>query len=127
MLCYKDRTYCKYYTECAVPCSRALTPEVLKAADEWWGSPDGAPICEFAEEPDCMTKYVTIWERLDEKSGEYKHNHIEDGWSIYDNPESKSKEQKMFWKKATWKRTYGFINGNKIIREASIDEIEKGN
>ena len=58
MMCYKDRTFCKFYTTCkeGKKCGRALTPEVIKAADEWWGSPGGAPICEFVNEPECYEK-----------------------------------------------------------------------
>lgn len=58
MMCYRDRTYCSFYKECAEgsKCGRALTPEVVKAADEWWGKPNCAPICEFVDEPECMVK-----------------------------------------------------------------------
>lgn len=42
MLCYRDRTYCAS-PNCVDACGRKLTPEIQKAAEAWWGSPD-API-----------------------------------------------------------------------------------
>lgn len=54
MLCYQDRTFCPYYSDCkhGYKCQSALTPEVRKAAIEWWGS-DDAPIAEWTERPRC--------------------------------------------------------------------------
>ena len=58
-LCYKDKSFCPFYTDCAWaqpgspdPCDRALTPEVREAARKWWGE-DGAPIAEWSEKPNC--------------------------------------------------------------------------
>ena len=49
MICYKDMTFCSYYKECErKDCVRALTPEVVQAAEKF-----GLPICQFAEKPDC--------------------------------------------------------------------------
>ena len=52
MLSYRDATFCSFYEKCefhnAEYCSRALTEEVQKAADEF-----GLPICQWAEPPDC--------------------------------------------------------------------------
>ena len=55
MICYKDMTFCSFYKECSKgkDCSRALTEEVIKDAQEWWGNPE-APICQFMEKPDCF-------------------------------------------------------------------------
>jgi hypothetical protein len=38
MICYKDRTFCTFYTECRTGeyCTSALTEEVKKNAAEWW-------------------------------------------------------------------------------------------
>ena len=54
MICYKDRTFCPFYKDCAKQneCGIALTPKVLEAANKWWGKPD-APIAMFASKPDC--------------------------------------------------------------------------
>lgn len=53
MLCYRDMTFCKEST-CKLfgDCPRSLTPEVLAAADRWWGKP-GAPISTYTETPPC--------------------------------------------------------------------------
>lgn len=55
MICYKDRTFCEYHTECkkGETCSRSLTDKVLEDASEWWGDED-PPICIYTEEPDCF-------------------------------------------------------------------------
>lgn len=51
MLCYLDRTFCKYWTECHVGegCKRALTPEVLKGATNL-----NLPVSGFADIPPCF-------------------------------------------------------------------------
>lgn len=56
MLCYKDMTFCKFHKECAKgkECDRALTDEVIKDAEQWWGK-KGAPVCIFMEKPECFT------------------------------------------------------------------------
>lgn len=56
MICYKDRTWCDFHVECTKgsTCDRALTQEVRKAADEWWGKGSGgAPIALFVAPPNC--------------------------------------------------------------------------
>ena len=52
MICYKDMTFCGYYTGCAVKdCPRAYTAEVtLKSIYS------GLPVCCFVEKPDCFVK-----------------------------------------------------------------------
>ena len=56
MLCYMDMTFCTYYKNCAHhlggACHRGLTPEVMRAAERWWKSPE-APICQYAQKPNC--------------------------------------------------------------------------
>jgi len=115
MMCYRDQTFCSFYVNCehGKTCGRALTPEVEKAAEIWWGG-EGAPICEFVDRPDCVKLRVTVWERLDEKTGRYKHNHIEDGWSENAAPTPVSDEQKKSWKNADWRRIHAFLEHNVI-------------
>lgn len=50
MICYQDRTFCPFYRSCksGEKCSRALTPEVEKAASDF-----GLPISVFSEKPEC--------------------------------------------------------------------------
>ncbi len=49
MMCFRDRTYCKFYKECAEPCGRALTPEIIGKAKEC-----GLLICQFSGRPGCF-------------------------------------------------------------------------
>jgi hypothetical protein len=55
MICYKDITFCTFYEDCkdAKECHRALTPEVIKQANEWMKNP---PIATFMEKPECHNK-----------------------------------------------------------------------
>ena len=55
MMCYKDSTFCEYYKRCwdGGNCGRALTPQVIKNAEEWWGD-DNPPVSVFTEKPDCF-------------------------------------------------------------------------
>ena len=55
MLCYKDRTYCRFYKVCrdGKDCSQALKPEIEKAA-----SMTHYRICQFATKPDCFVPIV---------------------------------------------------------------------
>ena len=51
---YGDMTFCAFYKDCVnKECNRRLTPKVLKAAGEWWGDKEGAPICQFVDKPEC--------------------------------------------------------------------------
>jgi hypothetical protein len=54
MLCYRDMTFCQFYKDCEEGdgCGRALTLEVMQAAERWWCSPD-APIAQYAQKPKC--------------------------------------------------------------------------
>lgn len=52
MICYKDMTFCSYYTKCLTgsSCARQLTPEVqTKAADI------GLPVAQFVGKPGCFS------------------------------------------------------------------------
>jgi len=52
---YMDKTFCAFYTECwhcvddPEGCSRALTPQIILAADKC-----GLPICQFTSKPGCF-------------------------------------------------------------------------
>lgn len=47
MVCYKDMTFCPHHESCedGEDCERALTDQVKKDAEKWWGRP-GAPIAQ---------------------------------------------------------------------------------
>lgn len=51
MLCYKDMTFCKFYTECekGAGCFRALTPDVRARAKSI-----DLPISQFVDKPECF-------------------------------------------------------------------------
>lgn len=57
MICYRDMTFCPFYTDCAnaSDCHRPLTPEVREAADKWWNNANdhGAPIAQYTQKPWC--------------------------------------------------------------------------
>lgn len=55
MMCYKDMTFCPYYTICTKgdTCFRACTPEVEDRAEEF-----KLPICMFMEEPECFEPVI---------------------------------------------------------------------
>ena len=53
MICYKDITFCKY-KECIKfkNCKVALTDEIKKDAEKWWGNKD-YPIVTYIGKPKC--------------------------------------------------------------------------
>ena len=55
MLCFRDRTFCPFWGECAKgdTCDRACTPAVEKKAAE-----HGLPVCVFIDRPDCFMEDV---------------------------------------------------------------------
>ncbi len=58
MICYKDRIWCPYYLLCknGHTCDRALTPQVQKEAEKWWGG-ENAPIDMYGSFPDCFIRF----------------------------------------------------------------------
>ena len=53
MLCYRDITFCSFYTTCKKgdTCFRALTLDVIKEASKW-----RLPIAQFKDKPSCFEK-----------------------------------------------------------------------
>ena len=51
MICYKDRTFCDFWKECAnaKDCPVCLTEEVKRKAEAF-----GLPICHYSEKPECF-------------------------------------------------------------------------
>ena len=51
MMCYRDRTWCDYWTQCAKgdTCYRALTLELEEHAKEI-----NLPVCYFNSKPECF-------------------------------------------------------------------------
>ena len=59
MICYKDKTFCPFYTECkdGEGCHRAVKPEVESAGQAWsrgFGYTD--LIARFESPPECFNK-----------------------------------------------------------------------
>lgn len=54
MISFMDKTFCAYFDTCkkGEKCERALTEKVKRDAATWWGDAN-APICIYAEHPDC--------------------------------------------------------------------------
>jgi hypothetical protein len=68
MICYRDKTFCTYYRDCihGNGCGCALTREIWDSAQDWWTNfmrdlkqHGKAPICQYAEKPDCHVQAVT--------------------------------------------------------------------
>ncbi len=57
MICYRDMTFCPFFTECSKgkDCDRKLSEKVWADAEKWWGSKK-APVSKFIEKPDCFVK-----------------------------------------------------------------------
>ncbi len=58
MISFRDMTFCPFWQACTKgsTCPRALTPEVVEAAEKWWGSSEddgGPPIAQWARPPEC--------------------------------------------------------------------------
>ncbi len=53
MICYKDKTFCKFYEQCrhGTTCPDALTDKVKEDAVKWWGDKDTAPPIAMYMEP----------------------------------------------------------------------------
>ena len=66
---YKDMTFCPFLECTDVDCPRRLTNKVRQRARVWWGG-DGAPICQFVDQPDCYQ------EELNTKDGKAILNHL---------------------------------------------------
>ena len=54
-MCYKDRVFCQFWQNCRDGhiCKIALTPKVIKDAEEWWGNNE-PPIQTYSEKPVCF-------------------------------------------------------------------------
>ena len=61
MICYRDRTYCRFYMDCdnAQECDRKLTENIWQHAEKI-----GLPICQFMSKPQC---HITLEERLEKE------------------------------------------------------------
>jgi len=59
VMCFKDRTFCRF-TGCVVfnICPRSFTEELKEEALSWWGSED-YPVCFYSTKPECYEETET--------------------------------------------------------------------
>lgn len=63
-------------------------------------------------------KEITIWERLQEKSKSWEHNHISDGYDVdITAPIPISVLQKKSWNRSQWLSKKGVINNQGVVSE----------
>ena len=59
MICFKDKTFCKF-SDCAnfdqSKCDRAYTEEVRQDAMSWWGKGSTPRVAFFVDKPKCYEK-----------------------------------------------------------------------
>ena len=63
-------------------------------------------------------KFVTIWDKLNAKTGEFIFNHIEDGVKETEKPEvisTKFGNEQNDWKNYIWRKTFAKMQNNKIL------------
>jgi hypothetical protein len=67
-------------------------------------------------------KPITIWLRLNSQSGEYDHNHIEDGFipSDQSHPTTVNSEQKRMWVNGSWRAQYAYLNNKYQVIECKL-------
>jgi hypothetical protein len=59
---------------------------------------------------------ITIWEAFCRNDKVFKHNHIENGWSKADSPKPQFVNQKKAWKATKWKKTYGYLTKDNVVK-----------
>lgn len=64
MICYKDMTFCPFYTRCkeGLGCARAFTPTIKHRAETFGkeqGFKDGFPVSQFIDPPKCLKPIET--------------------------------------------------------------------
>jgi len=65
MMCYKDKTFCKF-EDCKKwnGCSKAYTEQIAVAAGNWWkaggGKSEDAPVCFYSNVPGCHSKKYAL-------------------------------------------------------------------
>jgi len=61
-------------------------------------------------------KIITVWERYDENSKQWKHNHISNGYSAdITYPVSNSKTQKKSWAGGKWRGLKARLDNIKVV------------
>jgi hypothetical protein len=65
MMCWKDRTFCKF-DDCGKwgDCERAFTEDKKKAAEKWWisggGKAEDTPVCCYVDMPGCHSRKFAL-------------------------------------------------------------------
>jgi len=58
---------------------------------------------------------VTVWFKLNHKTDDFEHNHIEDGHVFAPAPIPISEEQKRAWKGAKWEYEHRYITHEGVL------------
>lgn len=61
-------------------------------------------------------KIITVWERYNQNSKKWEHNHISDGYSeSEEKPKPKGSVQKKSWAGGEWRKYKAHLEGNSVI------------
>jgi hypothetical protein len=61
-------------------------------------------------------KVITVWERYNQNSKRWEHNHISDGYDENEEmPVPKSSAQKRSWAGGEWRKKKAYLEGIKVI------------
>ena len=63
-------------------------------------------------------KKITVWQ-VKVTSGDWEHNHIEDGWSERDMPQAINEAQAKAWGGKEWQRLHRYLDADNKIVSAS--------
>lgn len=59
---------------------------------------------------------ILIWEARNKKSGQFEHNHIEDGWGTHSVPKARFPDQEKAWKGQEWSATEAYLIDEKVVK-----------
>ena len=57
---------------------------------------------------------VTVWKKFNDTTLQWEHNHITDGWALFDAPIPMFDTQKS-WLNSLWRREYQYLVDGKIV------------
>ena len=61
-------------------------------------------------------KIITVWERWNEKEGQWEHNHIQDGYNEDETaPPPLNDTQGKAWANLKWRKQKGYLEGCKVV------------
>ncbi len=61
-------------------------------------------------------KIITVWERQNEKTKKWEHNHISDGYNESETkPKAKGSVQKKSWAGGEWRKKKAHLEGISVV------------